>query len=157
MKKLAFIFALGFVFTAFSQNKIQTIPQSRRDLVEIAFLKLLNNYRKQHELPALTINKNATKGALYKAEYCAINNILTHDFLYDTFDNISRSHIWDEFMAENATYKLNTKNLAAECLNGWIRSINHNRNLLLSDAKCIGFNYAIVENGKVYCFLVITF
>ena len=79
MKKLAFIFVLSFVNTIFSQHTLKYIPQSRKDSLEILFLIKLNNYRKQNNLPSLSIDKIVTKAALEQAEYCATIGMQTHN------------------------------------------------------------------------------
>jgi uncharacterized protein YkwD len=155
MKKLAFIFVLSFVNTIFSQHTLKYIPQSRKDSLEILFLIKLNNYRKQNNLPSLSIDKIVTKAALEQAEYCATIGMQTHN---NPNPNLTKKTF--SSYAENAIsgYIENPKKLdclSNSILNDWIKSTLHNKNLLNPDMQYIGLSYAVNETGKMYVILTL--
>lgn len=55
-----------------------TVTHDGNDAEELAFLTLINNYRSQNGLGALTISTNLNRGAAWMAEDLAVNNYFAH-------------------------------------------------------------------------------
>ena len=151
MKKLIIFIAIISCNVSFTQTKLQTISQNKRDSIEIAFAKELNKYRKQHNLPALTIDKQATAAALEQAEYCATINKATHDTPKSGFGRNKLG--WSAENIISFSYSASVDQI----LKRWKQSTLHNENLLNTSSTYIGFSYSINESGNMFCVLLLLY
>lgn len=115
-----------------------TVTHDGNDSEELAFLTLINNYRSQNGLGALTISTNLNRGSAWMTEDLATNNYFAHT------DSLGRSAYQ---RAIDCGYPSGAgENLAAggawssaqAAFNAWQNSPGHNANMLGQYYKQIG-------------------
>jgi uncharacterized protein YkwD len=138
--------AAGSASTAISMDAT-TAAQYAPDSEDCAFLGLINTYRKQHGLGALTLSKTLGAASFDHSKDMANNNYFDHDS--------PGGPTWIENIA-NHGYPSNTaraENIAAgyssaaSTFNQWENSPPHNANMLNGQYKAIGIGRATNANS----------
>ena len=142
MKRL--ILSTIFAVVAFTINA-QQIDNIK---LQNDFLRDINNYRKTKGLSAVKLDTICIQLAKDQAEYCAKNDILTHD-------RIGGRDFPFSSVGENGTSSSVLVN-SQTCLTGWISSHHHNLTLVWPSAARIGIYSAKSKNGIIYTFLIVT-
>jgi uncharacterized protein YkwD len=112
------------------------------DTEEQAFLVLINNYRAQNGLGALTSSYMLTKASAWKSKDLATNNYFAHDDLTRTWSQriVDCGYGFNTYLGENIAAGYTT---AASVFAGWQASPGHNANML-------GANYTTIGIGRYY-------
>lgn len=142
MKRL--ILSAIFAVVAFTINA-QQIDNSK---LQNDFLKDINTYRKSKKLTTVELDPICIQLAKEQAEYCAKNNIFTHE-------RIGGRDFPFNSVGENGNSSGGLVN-SQTCLSGWISSPTHHQILLWSTAARIGIYSAKSKNGITYTFLIVT-
>jgi len=107
-----------------------TVSHDANDSEELAFLGLINNYRQQNGLGALTISTNLNRGAAWMAEDLATNNYFSHT---DSLGRSPYSRAIDCGYPSGAGENLaagGAWSTAQAAFTAWQNSPGHNANML---------------------------
>lgn len=115
-----------------------TVSHDGNDSEEMAFLGLINTYRQENSLTALTISTNLNRGSAWMTEDLATNNYFGH------IDSLGRSPYqraidcgYPSGAGENLAAGSNW-DTAAAAMAAWKASPGHNANMLTSSYSQIG-------------------
>ena len=138
MKKLIIFL---FPFIAFTQVDNVKLQQD--------FIKDLNTYRTSKGLSSVRLDAECIQTAKKQAEYCAENNILTHnradqDLITFLETGFKENGYWTTGLVDSQ-----------RCMQSWITSPDHNKNLLAPYAIKIGIYSVTSKSGEKYTFLVL--
>ena len=131
------------------------VADNSLDQEETAFLKVINDYRAQYGLQALTVSENLTRAATWMATDMATRNYFSHG---DSKGRLSQTRI-----AECGGTMSSGENLGAgpniisaqQSFELWRTSPGHNANMLYTDYKQVGI--ARVSNpGSYYTWYWVT-
>jgi uncharacterized protein YkwD len=171
MKKLAFIFAFGFVSNSFTQtydydpfadvsNKsikfIESLDSSDYAKISNDILVKLNAHRKANGLKPVTSNVDMVCYANLHTKQMINDSTYNHSNLNNGLyraENIMLTHLFGSFLYVDDAYMSNVDDMM---MKSWKRSPGHNVNMLLSDVTQVGiavYSKATVKNGK-YSYIV---
>jgi uncharacterized protein YkwD len=169
MKKLAFIFALGFVSTAFTQNYdpfaevstksikfIESLDSADYAKISNDILIKLNAHRKANGLKPVTSNLDMVCYANMHTKQMINDSIYNHSNLNNGLyraENIMLTQLFGAFLSVDATYMNNVDDIM---MTSWKRSPGHNVNMLIADVTQVGiavYSKATVKNG-IYSYII---
>ncbi len=144
----AALFGIGFDGSASALTNC-TVADNSIDSEEQAFLGLINNYRAQNGLGALTMSTNLNRSATWLAADMGAKNYFSHT------DSLGRS---PSTRAQNCDYPSGAgENIAAgsawasatSVFNAWRNSSGHNANMLNGSYRQIGIS-RVYTSGSTY-------
>jgi uncharacterized protein YkwD len=105
------------------------------------FVEMVSRYRREHSLPAVTIDPELMAVAEHQAKAMAASGIMDHGVAGSFHSRMASAHAGragENIAAGQQTW--------AEALRGWQTSPGHNANLLLTGANILGF--AMARNDR---------
>ena len=110
-------------------------------------LAYINQYRVQHGLKKLVMNKHVSYEAYKHSDEMAKSKVaFGHDGFYQRIDNLHKSIKNSSIGAENVAYNYKTAEIVAR---GWINSSGH-RNNILGNYNLTGIGIAKDATGRLY-------
>jgi uncharacterized protein YkwD len=123
-------------------------PAAGYDSEEQAFLQLINNYRKQNGLAALSPSPSLDRSAAWKSQDMGANSYFAHDDtpIGRTWDQRIRDcgYTYNAWIGENIAAGMST---AAAAFQAWRDSPDHNANMLSANYNAIGIGRAYVSGS----------
>lgn len=132
-----------------NNNNSGTTSNSSYQSMESQILDLVNQYRRQNGLSALSLNNTISNVARGHSANMASGNVaFGHDGFSSRVSTL-KSQIGGSAYAENVAMNRNSSNAVQTAFNGWINSPGHKKNIL-GNYNQTGIGVTRSQNGSYY-------